>query len=1029
MKFVVNQNESIKIDNLDFDTVARIINWIEFYSIEITYILKIYLTFKENIKNIYQNIKNIVEHGDIEYENSERCKEYTSKVNKALFFGFESLLKIITSDEKLYLNFCERNEIPKLIDTTEEVLNQINKFNNNLKLYSKELLSLQEIIVIINELNSKKICNSDNLKKILKYFSESIKDKDKLLENFESFFKDLEETLGKQKDKNYYKIISTVFKNEFMKNFYNDEFKNKIIEIIITNKDYEYIANNYQLLRIILEFDITPSKIKERFEMIREDKNLLQIIDKNILNEFLEQYILNIYDYQFMLYFTKTPGYIETSIKNNINEEDITKFEKLTNDLKNKIDKKEKKINNTGIIFDLSLEIFEECVNYLNNINNQKEENKNLAKLYSISYIKSYLNQLVNFSLNSIQELGSIKDIIDIIESKKSGLIKVIKLYIIKLFFNTEKVKKKFSELSKINFKDLNYNFIIQMIDEENEEKNVFKEIIEEKESPNLEKYNDYTYLKYFTYSINKESELSLFKKQVKKEKDYKNKYPCIYLYQNEAESKDKKLKVMKYIEKYNEFCNLMVDNYSFKITREEAKTQKLVEQKLYKELTKTIDNKKKKNNIFEEFFKIWDEIKDKAIEYQSNKLKNNNLSENDYLAYFLNDTYEPDYGMYIAAGYQYFIKLQNDFLNYIIEHGKDKPYLKLYFENMENKIPIYEANNNQILLLYQIYRTSEYKNLGEIVNTFTKRKIYNKDGSINYKNYNEFEFDYQSIEEELSKLILPGKCLFENETNLNFVTYWGEGFNGGKSDILQRFEKSYKTENLTNEEKSKIFTYVKENYNDQNDYKQIYGYIQLLVFYLMNNNCNEEDTINNIIDNSKDYLKIDDQNFQGIFNENKLKAKKIIDVFLFIEHLCFEEFSKNIEEDYKIIIDNKIKNMIIDNKNKFMNIKELAAALRRFISRLLYRIKNKDDLSPEGKLEIQLKRIDLWDKKYRNPEIIEKIVKQISEFDLTVGQSFELYQLIKSEDENEITNYIEKEEVERPKEQIVKKVKKRFKN
>ena len=263
---------------------------------------------------------------------------------------------------------------------------------------------------------------------------------------------------------------------------------------------------------------------------------------------------------------------------------------------------------------------------------------------------------------------------------------------------------------------------------------------------------------------------------------------------------------------------------------------------------------------------------------------------------------------------------------------------------------------------------------------------------------------------------------MFENETNLNFVIYLGEVFNGGKSDFLQRFEELYKTEELTYEEKSKIYRYIKENYNEQNHYKQIYGYIQLLILYLMDNNCNEEESIINIINNSKDYHKIDDKNFEGIFivSGNELKAKKIIDIFLFIEYLCFEIFSKNIEEDYKIIIDNNIRNKINDNKNKFMNIKELAAALRRFISRLLYRIKNKDDLSPEGKLEIQLKRIDLWDKKYRNPEIIAKIVKQISEFDLTVGQSFELYQLIKSEDENE---------VERPNKPKGQNNKKRFKN
>ena len=348
----------------------------------------------------------------------------------------------------------------------------------------------------------------------------------------------------------------------------------------------------------------------------------------------------------------------------------------------------------------------------------------------------------------------------------------------------------------------------------------------------------------------------------------------------------------------------------------------------------------------------------------------------------------------------------------------------------MENKIPVYEANNNQILLLYQIYRTSEYKNLGEIVNTFTKRKIYNEDGSINYLKYNEFEFDFQSIEEELAKLILPGKCLFEDATNLNFVNYWGEGFNGGKSDFLQRFEESYKTEELSYEEKSKIYEYLKENYNDQNEYKQIYGSIQLLIFYLINNNFNEEDTIINIIEKSKDYLKIDDENFKGIFNANgmELKAKKIIDIFLFIEHLCFDIFGQNIMKEYKVVIDDNNRNKI--NDNKYENIKELAAAVRRFISRLLYTIKNKDDLSPEGKLEIQLKRLDLWDKKFRKIEIIEKITKQINEFALTVGQSFELYQLVKSEDENEIAIYHENQGFEEDNKQKGKKTtKKRLKN
>ena len=89
-------------------------------------------------KNISGKIEGFVNNDLLIYENSERCKEYTSKVNKALFLGFESLLKIITSNVNLYLGLTEKNKFSKFIDMNKEILNQVNKFNINLKLYLKE---------------------------------------------------------------------------------------------------------------------------------------------------------------------------------------------------------------------------------------------------------------------------------------------------------------------------------------------------------------------------------------------------------------------------------------------------------------------------------------------------------------------------------------------------------------------------------------------------------------------------------------------------------------------------------------------------------------------------------------------------------------------------------------------------------------------------------------------------------------------------------------------------------------------------
>ena len=316
----------------------------------------------------------------------------------------------------------------------------------------------------------------------------------------------------------------------------------------------------------------------------------------------------------------------------------------------------------------------------------------------------------------------------------------------------------------------------------------------------------------------------------------------------------------------------------------------------------------------------------------------------------------------------------------------------------MKNKIPIYEANNNQILLIYLIYRVSEYKYFTDLVNTFTKRKIYKQDGTIDYSKYNTFEFDFQSIEEELAKMILTGKCLFEDEDHLNFVNYWGEGFNGGKSD-------------LTDEEKKNINDYIKENYSyeKENELKKVYGNIQLLIFYLINNNCDENEEIAKLIEKLPGYINVKENNFKGIFeNRTTLTIKKIISIFIFFEHLCFELFNMDIKEEYREDIDENIKNKITGNLLKEQNIKQLAASVRRFISRFLYKINNKDEFSPKGQLIIQLRRIDLWDGNLRKTEEIEKILELIKDYKLNVGQSLRFYELIKEKDEEEINTFSE---------------------
>ena len=162
--------------------------------------------------------------------------------------------------------------------------------------------------------------------------------------------------------------------------------------------------------------------------------------------------------------------------------------------------------------------------------------------------------------------------------------------------------------------------------------------------------------------------------------------------------------------------------------------------------------------------------------------------------------------------------------------------------------------------------------------------------------------------------------------------------------------------------------------------------------------------------------LGITDDNFKGIFTANgiNLKEKKITSVFLFFEHLCFNIFSDDIKDDYKKDIDDNIKDKItgkLMNEKNNNDTQALASSVRRFISRYLYRINSQDEFSPDGKLIIQLKRVDLWDKNMRKIEKIEQILDLIKEFDLNVSQSYQFYELIKEDDEKKIDAYVENKE------------------
>ena len=497
----------------------------------------------------------------------------------------------------------------------------------------------------------------------------------------------------------------------------------------------------------------------------------------------------------------------------------------------------------------------------------------------------------------------------------------------------------------------------------------------------------DYPYLKYFVYTKYRTVD------DLKKPLDSKEDHPLLFNYLNDSEGARK----LKYLYAFNEFSNYMTEKYSYKISREEAKKTKLSKEK---------ENIPKE--IKDNFMDAWNHIYEDCKIYKFRAITPKKLTENDELINFLIDDNET---AYLPAAYHNFIIWQNNFLKKIIESAKSNDNLNYYVDNMKIEIPLQEATQNQILLIDECFKNSIYDNFDDLIYSFSKRDIFDKKEMIENINYNSYKFEISSLEEELGKLILPEKCMFEGEENLNFVTFYGEGFRGGKSGTLRKFYSKYPQKDLDDNEKEYIqeqISKISPEKESKEKYKSLFSSTQLIIFYLANNDFNDEEEIKRIIEKNE-RLNIDTICKNFFASNNKFKANQLMNVFFFIEDLFFENLRKSVHKDYKTKIEdnktNEIENKLVNNiKEEDKDfIKDLSSALRRFISRYLLGEGQFKDIDENSLLEYELRREDLWEEKYQKLDLDKLIYEKIKDFKLKVGEALSFYEIIGKEDKKAI--------------------------
>ena len=563
--------------------------------------------------------------------------------------------------------------------------------------------------------------------------------------------------------------------------------------------------------------------------------------------------------------------------------------------------------------------------------------------------------------------------------------------------FEESKLRIKFEdEINKLIEETIkNYNNLYEKYIKINNEtlkinNNSIKSILQETIDPRKLDQNIYPYIRYFTVpKYPNENDFWEAIKLTDQEKisvinAYKNNYYDIQKLQN--------------ILLMNPFENYALMKYSNKITRKEAKTI-LIKKEL------ELINDENITKLYKNFEKGYNSMSSNSIQYECKRLNNEKIiSQDDPIAYILNDNGELDYGMYIAACYYSFTQYQNSFLNSAllnIEFSELK-YLKDQINNeiSPQKATSLEVVNNRISndIISSFY---------ELISSYSYRNCFNNNKELNFVNYRDIKYDFNKIEVELGKILLVGKRKFSNEQE--FIIYAFEGYIGKNSNAIQTFIDNYHQIKLSKEKKERI-----KNEIQVNEYRTFLFNLQILIFYYQNkkNNIKEDDSIQKAIENLPNFVQKPEIVIKLLKNNI---ISEIIDIYEFIEYLSYDIIKGNVVESYKIKLNvnqiEKLNNYFNNNQPKKITKKNLATTVRKYISRYLSGEKQVDQQNENENLFFILKyKPELWEKKIiENDEEFSNIIDYLSEnISIKVNNSIDLYEQLKKDEEEDIAEGIE---------------------